>query len=137
MVARLSEGKELSAYQILTRNKHLSTHDDTTPMNEIIKLRMGLADQYDLLDVIEIQTDLKVDDSHYFLCSFEYGDTKLTKKLNSCKGKVMIDKSIFYVDGEKLDPRDVSLTISYVNGNPDNPIFVKRFIEVTIIPEKL
>jgi len=135
MVAKLSEGKELTAYQILTRNKHLSTHVDATTINNIVKLKSDLADGYDLLDTIEIPTKLKQDNSHYFLCTYQYGDTKLIKKLMCDKEMLVIDKSIFWVDGEKLDPRDIVISISYVDGIPETPVFIKKYIDITIIPD--
>jgi hypothetical protein len=41
------------------------------------------------------------------------------------------------VDGKKLEPRDIILSISYVDGNPDTPIFIKKNINIVIIPEEL
>ncbi len=137
MVARLSEGNELTAFQILTRNKHLSTHDDSATANNIMQLKAALSNNYDLLDAIEIPTKLKQDDSHYFLCTFQYGDTKLIKKLTGNNNMLVIDKTIFLVDGERLEQRDIKISISYVDGNPETPIFIKRNIELVVIPDKL
>ena len=137
MVARLSEGNELTAFQILTRNKHLSTHDDSATANNIMQLKAALSNNYDLLDAIEIPTKLKQDDSHYFLCTFQYGDTKLIKKLTGNNNMLVIDKTIFLVDGERLEQRDIKISISYVDGNPETPIFIKRNIELLVIPDKL
>ena len=62
----------------------------------------------------------------------------LTKKLKSKNGNtVILDKSIFEVDGKKLGPRDVVLSIEYVNNDAGLPIFVKDGIEVTYIPDIL
>ena len=137
MVARLSEGNELTAFQILTRNKHLSTHDDAATANNIMQLKAALSNNYDLLDAIEIPTKLNQDDSHYFLCTFQYGDTKLIKKLTGNNNMLVIDKTIFLVDGERLEQRDIKISISYVDGNPETPIFIKRNIELVVIPDKL
>ena len=138
MVARLSEGNEQTAFQILTRNKHLSTHDDSATANNIMQLKAALSNNYDLLDAIEIPTKLKQDDSHYFLCTFQYGDTKLIKKLTGNNNNMLvIDKTIFLVDGERLEQRDIKISISYVDGNPETPIFIKRNIELVVIPDKL
>lgn len=137
MVARLSEGNELTAFQILTRNKHLSTHDDSATANNIMQLKAALSNNYDLLDAIEIPTKLKQDNSHYFLCTFQYGDTKLIKKLTGNNNMLVIDKTIFLVDGERLEQRDIKISISYVDGNPETPIFIKRNIELVVIPDKL
>lgn len=136
-VARLSEGKELTVEQILTRNMHLSTHEDATTTDNIIQLKSELEDSYDLLDTIEVSTKLKQDNSHFFLCTYQYGNTKFVKKLKCDKERLVIDKNIFWVDGKKLDPRDIVISISYVNGVPETPIFIKKFIEITIIPDNL
>jgi hypothetical protein len=62
----------------------------------------------------------------------------LTKKLKSKNGNtVILDKSIFEVDGKQLGPRDVVLSIEYVNTEAGMPIFVKDGIEVTFIPDIL
>jgi hypothetical protein len=62
----------------------------------------------------------------------------LTKKLKSKNGNtVILDKSIFEVDGKQLGPRDITLSIEYVNNDEELPIFVKDGIEVTYIPDVL
>ena len=138
MVAKLSEGREKTAYDILTRNRHLSTHDNGQGIADpILKLENNIANSYDLLDEIEIPSDLTIDEMHYFIGSYEYGDTKLTKKLKHNNQNIIIDRSIFWVDGKKLDPRDINLTIDYIDGNIETPIYIKGDIEIIIIPEKL
>ena len=102
-----------------------------------MQLKAALSNNYDLLDAIEIPTKLKQDDSHYFLCTFQYGDTKLIKKLTGNNNMLVIDKTIFLVDGERLEQRDIKISISYVDGNPETPIFIKRNIELVVIPDKL
>jgi hypothetical protein len=62
----------------------------------------------------------------------------LTKKLTSKNANtVILDKSIFEVDGKQLGPRDVVLSLEYVNTEAGMPIFVKDGIEVTFIPDIL
>ena len=136
-VAKLVVSKEETPYEILTRKKHLSTHEGSETANKIQKLKMSLADEYELMDSVELRTELKIDNSHYFLATYEYGDTKLTKKLGNKGQDIIIDKSLFQVDGKNLEPRDITISLSYVDGNPKAPIFVKRYIDVTIIPEKI
>jgi len=83
LVAKMAEGRQQTAYDILTRNKHLSTHDDGLDVkSSISKLRMSIADRYDLMDRIELPTELKADETHYFLATYDYGDTRLTKRLS-------------------------------------------------------
>ena len=138
IVAKLEDGNEQTAYDILMRNKHLSTHDGGNEIQDkYLKLEMSIADEYDLLDSIEIPTELKGDDKHYFLGSYRYGDTRLTKKLEYKENIIVIDKSLFLVDGKSLEPRDITLRISYVNGNAEIPVFIKDNIEILIIPEKM
>lgn len=137
-VAKISEGAEQTAFDILTRNKRLSTHDDATEVNsKIEKLKMNIDNEYDLMDSIELPTDLKIDDSHYFLGTYQYGDTKLIKKLKHSDGNIVIDKCIFFVDGEKLDPRDIVLSISYVDGTTEATKFIKGRIKITLIPDNM
>lgn len=137
-VAKLANGTEQTPYDILTRNKHLSTHDDgVDTKNDILKLKMSIANEYDLMDSIELPTDLKVDSLHYFVVTYQYGDTKLAKRLKHKDNNIIIDKSIFFVDGEKLEPRDITLSISYVNGNPEMPVYIKGRIDMKVIPDIL
>ena len=137
-VAKLAHGAEQTPYDILTRNRHLSTHDDgANTKNDILKLKTSIANEYYLMDSIELPTNLKVDSWHYFLVTYQYGDTKLTKKLGHTDKNIIIDKSIFFVDGEKLEPRDITLSISYVDGEPETPIFIKGRIGIVVIPDIL
>ena len=137
-VAKMAEGVEQTPYDILTRNKHLSTHDENTEINSnIIKLKMRIDNEYYLMDSIELPTELKIDASHYFLVTYQYGDTKLTKKLKHNNGNIVIDKSIFLIDGKKLDPRDITLSISYMEGKPENIIFIKGKIKIIVIPDSI
>ena len=138
MVARLNEGKELTAYDILTQKKRLSTHDgNLLTEDKIAKLEMDIAEDYYLLDRIELATELEVDDTHYFLGSYRYGDTKLTKILKHEGGCIVIDESLFHVNGKELKPCDIILSINYIDGIPETPIFIKDNIEINIIPIKM
>ena len=126
----------------LISSKRLSTNDfmDTSDAPKTIYEKLGSVfdSQYDLLDPIELPADVELNDKCYFQASYKYGDTMLTKKLKSKNGNtVILDKSIFEVDGKQLGPRDVVLSIEYVNTEAGMPIFVKDGIEVTFIPDIL
>ena len=137
MVARPSEKKELTALEILTRTNHLSTHapgDDAEPFD---KLEMSIAPAYDLFDHITIPTDITVNDTHYFRATYDYGDTRITKRLKYENGSIIIDKSLFQVDDKQLEPRDITLGIDYVIRTPANAVFIKNNIQITVVPENL
>lgn len=128
--------------EALISSKRLSTNDfmDTsdTPKTIYEKLGSVFDSQYDLLDTIELPADVELNDKCYFQATYKYGDTILTKKLKSKNGNtVILDKSIFEVDGKQLGPRDITLSIEYVNNDEELPIFVKDGIEVTYIPDVL
>lgn len=101
------------------------------------KLFNTFKSEYELLDSIEVETDLKLSDDCYFTAAYMYGDTKLVKKLGHQNGHVIIDKSLFNIDDKKLDPRDVSLSIEYVMKQEKKYIFVKDKIDLLVFPEKI
>ena len=70
------------------------------------------------------------------MITYEYGDTRLTKKLSHSGKNVIIDTSIFNVDEEKLEPRDVMLTIDYFNEDTGETIYVKD-VEISYIPNQI
>lgn len=125
-----------SGIEALIDNKHLSTHDKSDGMEETVydKLTRTFADEYDLLDSIAIHSDVELSDKSYFQVSYDYGDTKLTKKLKNSGQNVIIDKSLFLIDGEQLEPRDITLSIDYVDENTGFVVFIKDGILLSIYP---
>ena len=124
----------------LISSKRLSTNDfmDDAPKTIYEKLGSVFDNQYDLLDPIEVHSDVQLNEKCYFQVTYKYGDTMITKKLKSKNGNtVILDKTIFEIDGKKLGPRDIELSIEYVNTDVGLPIFVKDGIEVTYIPDVL
>ena len=100
------------------------------------KLAKTFEDQYDLLDSVIVETQVDLSAKRYFQITYEYGDTRLTKKLSHSGKNIIIDTSIFNVDEEKLEPRDVMLTIDYINDDTGETIFVKD-VEISFIPNQL
>ena len=126
----------------LLHSEQLSTNDlmDTSDAPKTIYEKLGSVfdSQYDLLDAIELPAEVELNDKCYFQATYKYGDTMLTKKLKSKNGNtVILDKTIFEVDGKKLGPRDIELSIEYVNSDAGLPIFVKDGILITYIPDVL
>ena len=101
------------------------------------KLFNTFKNEYELLDSIEVETDIELSDSCYFTAAYMYGDTKLVKRLSHHDGKVIIDKSLFDIDNKKLDPRDVSLSVEYVNKQEMKYTFVRDKIDLLVFPEKI
>ena len=123
----------------MLHHRHLSTHDELDENAEATifdKLARTFEDQYDLLDSVMVETQVELSTKRYFQMTYEYGDTKLTKKLNHSGKNVIIDTSIFNVDEEKLEPRDVMLTIDYINEETGETIFVKD-VEISYIPSQI
>lgn len=141
VVANPTENNSESGLQILIRIKNLSTHDrsdgNDLQMGSFDRLEESLQSHYYLLDSITVPTDITVNENNYFLGSYKYGDTRISKRLPFQNGQIIIDKSLFHVDNKKLDPRDISLTKDYVVRTLDNTVFIKDNILLTIIPEKL
>lgn len=109
--------------------------DETKPQSIYDQLDKIFDNSYELLDSIHISTTIKMDDSHYFQVEYQYGDTKLTKKLRHEGSDIIIDRDLYHVDGETLEPRDLSLTIVYIDDPLRPAIFVKDKVEIYNIPE--
>ena len=116
-----------SGLDALVSSKRLST-------NEAAGL---LEDEYLLLDPIEIpvKESIVLDDKSHFEATYDYGDTRLTKPLKQKGHTVILDKSIFAVDGKELDPRDITISIDYISADSPIPTLAKEKIEVTYIPD--
>ena len=128
-----------SGLDALLHHRHLSTHDELNENTEptlFDKLAKTFEDQYDLLDSVIVETQVDLSAKRYFQITYEYGDTRLTKKLSHSGKNIIIDTSIFNVDEEKLEPRDVMLTIDYINDDTGETIFVKD-VEISFIPNQL
>ena len=137
MVAHTVNPKGNSITDILTANKHLSTHSTSsqTPPSLLRMLQHTFEKQYDLMDTIKINTPISLSDKKYFQASYYYGDSRITKKLNSNGGEVYIDRSIFNIDGKQLEPRDVEIDIDFVDETDSTFAFVCSGIEIYIVPE--
>ena len=87
------------------------------------------------MDTIKINSPISLSDKKYFQASYYYGDSRITKKLNSNGGEVYIDRSIFNIDGKQLEPRDVEIDIDFVDETDSTFAFVCSGIEIYIVPE--
>ena len=125
--------------EALIDNKHLSTHDKSDGMEDTIyeKIARTFAEEYDLLDTIVVHSDVELSEKKFFQVSYNYGDTRLTKKLKSSGQDVIIDMSLFLIDGEQLEPRDITLSIDYVDEETDFTVFAKDSIKLSIYPPTL
>lgn len=126
----------VSGLQTLGREKHLSAHDSSDEIYKTLtgKLMRTFESEYDLLDVIEIPTDVKLSKKKYFEATYEYDNSKITKKMPYKKGLVIIDRSLFEVGEKLLQPHDIVLSIEYVDEKSGQIVFVKDGIELNIIP---
>ena len=128
-----------SGIDAMFHHRHLSTHDEFDENAEATifdKLARTFEDQYDLLDSVMVETQVELSAKRYFMITYEYGDTRLTKKLSHSGKNVIIDTSIFNVDEEKLEPRDVMLTIDYFNEDTGETIYVKD-VELSYIHNQI
>ena len=128
----------LTAYEVLTSNRHLSTHTSDTDVKTLYSKLTSLFDeQYLLMDTIMIATDVSLDDTHYLQATYEYGDAQITKKLEYTDGHIVIDRSLFDIENKHLEPRDIFLVIEYKDEKSGMMMFVKADIELRLVPEKL
>ena len=136
-------GKEWSrkgGLDALITSKRLSTHDAAgLPEDQQDPFSGIFDDEYLLLDPIEIpvKKSIVLDEGNHFEATYDYGDTRLTKTLKQKEHAVILDKSIFEVDGEKLEPRDIVISIDYITADSPVPTLAKDKIDVIYIPEVL
>jgi hypothetical protein len=134
------EWKRKSGFDALISQKRLSTNevaglpeDQKDPFMDIFE------DEYLLLDPIEIpvKESIVLDENNLFEVTYDYGDTRLTKPLKQKGHSVILDKSLFTVDGKELEPRDITISIDYISADSPIPTLAKDKIVVTYIPDVL
>ena len=118
---RQKGARNLSSY--LKATKQLSTRKGA--FLNTLEMGSGLEEEYYLLDTLEFKTRLKTDERSFFYCSYEYGDETINKRLNSEEGRLIIDRSIYMIDGEPIKPFDVELSIWYLDGEKGTSTLVK------------
>lgn len=127
-----------SGFDALVSQKRLSTNEAAGLPEDQQDPFMGIfEDEYLLLDPIEIpvKESIVLDDKSHFEATYDYGDTRLTKPLKQKGHTVILDKSIFAVDGKELEPRDITISIDYISADNPIPTLAKEKIEVTYIPD--
>jgi hypothetical protein len=127
-----------SGFDALVSQKRLSTNEAAGLPEDQQDPFMGIfEDEYLLLDPIEIpvKESIVLDDKSHFEATYDYGDTRLTKPLKQKGHAVILDKSIFAVDGKELEPRDITISIDYISADNPIPTLAKEKIEVTYIPD--
>jgi len=138
-VSQALEKNSQTAYEILTANKHLSTHDayqEGMDLNLPTKLRRAFDIQYEMLDSVIIDTNVKLPSSLSLIATYEYGGERVSKTLKTANGQIIIDRQLFNVEGKKLQARDVTLTIDLYNKESGVYTFIKGNVELMVIPEK-
>ena len=127
-----------SGFDALVSQKRLSTNeaaglpeDQKDPFMDIFE------DEYLLLDPIEIpvKESIVLDENNHFEATYDYGDTRLTKPLKQKGHTVILDKSLFSIDGKELEPRDITISIDYISADSPIPTLAKEKIVVTYIPD--
>lgn len=124
----------------LVSSKRLSTHDAAgLPPEQQDPFSGIFDDEYLLLDPIEIpvKESIALDGNNHFEVTFDYGDTRLTKTLKQNGRALVLDKSIFEVDGEKLEPRDIVISIDYIAADSPIPTLAKDKVDIIYIPDVL
>ena len=137
-VSQSLEKNSLTALEILTANKHLSTHAAYQEGQDIsipIKLRKSFEENYELLDTLVIDTNVKLPPSLALIATYTYGDARVSKTLKTENGQVFIDRKLFSIDGKALQPRDVTLNLDLYNKDDGMYTFIKADVQLMVIPE--
>lgn len=138
-VSQSMEKNSLTAYEILTANKHLSTHDAYQEGQDIsipIKLRKQFEEDYELLDTLVIDTKVVLPSSYSLIATYEYGDARISKTVKTANGQIIIDRKLFSIDGKALEPRDVLINFDLYNKENGMYTFIKGDVKLMVIPEK-
>ncbi|MBO4451943.1 MAG: hypothetical protein J5770_05935 [Bacteroidaceae bacterium] len=137
-VSQSMEKNSLTAFEILTANKHLSTHTPYQEGQEIsipIKLRKSFEETYELLDTLVIDTNVKLPSSLSLIATYTYGDTRVSKTLKTTDGQIIIDHQLFNINGKALQPCDVTLNFDLYNKDEDMYTFIKADVQLLVVPE--
>lgn len=129
-----------SGVTVLYSESGLSAHDGGDGTSEPTlyeRLRPIFAGEYNMLDSVEVDTDLDLTGGNHFQVTYKYGDATITKPLPQKDKTVIFDKSLFAIDGKELEPKDVTLSIDYVDGASGLVIFVKDNIKLFVFPGSL
>lgn len=138
-VSQAMEKNSLTAYEILTANKHLSTHDaymEGMDVSVPVKLRKLFDENYELFDTLVIETNVDLPPSCSLIATYDYDGTRVSKTLKTERRQVVIDRQLFTVEGKKLTPRDVLLTIDLYNKENGAYTFIKGDVKLMVIPDK-
>lgn len=119
----------------MINQKFLSTHNPGDTIQA--QLASVFADEYILLDSVMVATNVDLNEKRYFLATYEYGDAKITKRLSHEKDMVIIDKSLFKFDDQKLKPRDIRLSIDFVDKQEGRIAIPIKDIDLFVVPLKL
>ena len=139
-VSQSLEKNSLTALEILTANKHLSTHaayQEGMDISIPIKLRKSFEETYELLDTLVIDTKVQLPPSLSLIASYDYNNTRVSKTLKTNNGQIIIDNQLFTVDGKKLQPHDVTLNFDLYNKEADSYTFIKADVQLLVIPERV
>lgn len=97
------------------QSKQLSTRQGE--LINTLELGIVLSDTYYLLDPIELKTTLPVDDKHFFFASYDHNGETINKKLNCKEGILTFDRSLYSIDGNPIEPFDVTLSVWYMDAS--------------------
>lgn len=124
-----------SLSEMLSATHSLSSRDGR-PTN-VHQLREALTGQQVLTDTLWQEMTLAVDDTHYFFLSYQYRGETIYKLLPRRSGWFVIDRSIFTIDGESIEPFSTPLRIYYQNGDVRELVTDECYLQVVPLFLKL
>ena len=115
---------------VLYSESGLSTHDGGDGTSELTlyeRLRPIFAEEYNMLDSVEVDTDLDLTGGNHSVNSVTTSPLDVGGVVKNIFGKVR----------KELDPKDVTLSIDYIDGASGLVIFVKDNIKLFVFPGSL
>lgn len=108
---RKSRAADLKAF--LTQSKQMASRDGFD--DNAVTLRHRLSGEHYLVDSLTFHTSYPTDEKHFFYVSFMDKGEEINKLVPNSEGAFTITRDIYTIDGEGIEPRDMTLTVYYLD----------------------
>ncbi|MDR0542383.1 MAG: hypothetical protein LBH19_09275 [Dysgonamonadaceae bacterium] len=129
---KASDNKSILTY--LTETKQLSTRGGK--LLNFVELSAFFNRAIGLLERISVDAWLPVDSSRFYFVGYEYDGENINKKLPVSNNLIVIDRSIFIIDGVKKEPFDTQLKLYYYDAATEQSRLIADRLELKIISAK-
>jgi hypothetical protein len=129
VLMEMSGNKTIWAY--LTDSKRLSTREGKLLNN--VELSAFFNRTIGMLERISVDAYLPVDSSRFYYVNYEYNGENINKKLPVNDNLIVIDRSIFIIDGVRKEPFNTKLKLYYYNAETEHIRLLADSLTLNII----